>query len=63
VEDTDNAIDGGYHSNIYSELEFNGLGAFNVVLSYGLEPFTGYWLDDASDDTMNRFCLTFKGYF
>ena len=63
VEDTNNAIDGGYHSNIYFELEFNGLGAFNVVLSYGIEPFTGYWLDDASDDTMNRFCLTFKGYF
>jgi hypothetical protein len=51
------------HSNWYGEFDLNALWALNMAISYGVQPFTGYWLDDNSDDTISRFALTFKGYF
>ena len=51
------------HSNWYGELDLNALWALNMAISYGVQPFTGYWLDDNNDDTISRFALTFKGYF
>jgi hypothetical protein len=55
--------DGIVHTNWYAELEANFMGSFNIVLSYGLQPFTGYWLDNNNNDTQTRFVLAFKGYF
>jgi hypothetical protein len=51
------------HGNWYAELEANLVGSFNIILGYGVQPFTGYWLDDNNDDTLTRFTLAFKGYF
>ena len=57
------STDGALHSNWYSQLEANFLGAFNIIASFGAQPFTGYWLDNNNDDTITRFSLAFKGYF
>jgi hypothetical protein len=53
----------GMHGSWYAQLEANMLGSFNMILGYGVQPFTGYWLDDNNDDTITRFTLAFKGYF
>ncbi len=55
--------DGIMHGNWYAEFEADLLGDFNIILGYGIQPFTGYWLDDNNADTLTRFTLSFKGYF
>jgi hypothetical protein len=51
------------HTDFYTTLEYTTLGSIVVDLSYGAAPFTGYWLDDFTDDTVNEYMVSFKGYF
>jgi len=51
------------HTDILGTLEYVMLGSIVIDLSYGSAPFTGYWLDDLYDDTVNQYTATFKAYF
>ncbi|MCX8092775.1 MAG: hypothetical protein N3E50_01250 [Candidatus Goldbacteria bacterium] len=51
------------HNNLYAKLEANLWGMINMIISYGEEPLTGYWLDDNSNETVNKYTLLFKGRF
>lgn len=51
------------HNNFYAKFEANLWGMINMIISYGEEPLTGYWLDDNSNETVNKYTLLFKGRF
>ncbi len=53
----------GIHTNFYSELSGNFYGTLNLALSYGAEPFAGYWKDDLNDDTVDLISLSLRGTF
>jgi len=53
----------GSHLNFNSELSATLLGTLNMSLTYGSEPFTGYWKDDLSDDTADVISLSVRGSF
>ncbi len=51
------------HTDFYLDLEHVIWGSIVLDLIYGVKPFTGYWLDDLTDDTINRAMVTLRGYF
>lgn len=49
--------------NFYAEISAILFDLLTMNISYGSTPFTGYWLENASDETKNMITLTIKGYF
>lgn len=59
------AISSGYgnQGNWYVNAEMNLFESIAVTLGYGDAPFTGYWMDDNSNDTLNIFTFSMKGRY
>lgn len=49
--------------NLFAKFEADLFGKITFSAAYGLQPFTGYWKDNYSDNTRDIVSLTLKGRF